>query len=113
MESLRRRADFEQVFSSGKFVGGRSLALRFVARGEGPTRVGFAVGKRLDKRAVIRNRVRRRLREVLAGVVLREGYDVVVLGRRPGLTDDFRSLQRDARAVLARSGLLPKEAEEG
>ena len=112
MESLRRRADFEQVFSSGKFVGGRSLALRFVGRGQGRTRIGFAVGKRLDKRAVVRNRVRRRLREVLAGVVLREGYDVVVLGRRPGLTDDFPSLQRDARSLLSRAGLLGEEEAE-
>ena len=110
MEPLRRRADFEQVFSSGTFVSGRMLALRVLARGEGPTRVGFAVGKRLDKRAVIRNRVRRRLREILRQLALRDGYDVVVLGRRAALAADAAALRSDVRAVCERAGLLPEEA---
>ena len=112
MEPLRRRADFEQVFSSGKFVSGRAVALRLLARGEGPARLGFAVGKRLDKRAVIRNRARRRLREALRPIALREGYDVVVLARRSSLTDAFGALEDDVRDVFRRAGLL-EEAGEG
>ena len=106
MEPLRRRADFEQVFVSGTFVGGRTVSLRILERGEGPTRVGFAVGKRLDKRAVIRNRARRRLREAIREVDLRDGYDIVVLGRRPVLTEEFGHVRKDVRAVLGRAGLL-------
>ncbi|MYH67825.1 MAG: ribonuclease P protein component [Dehalococcoidia bacterium] len=106
MEPLRRRADFEQVFASGQLVRGRSLALRVLERGQGPTRVGFAIGKRLDKRAVIRNRVRRRLREALRPLPVRDGYDVVVLGRRSALTASFGALRDDAEAVLRRAGLM-------
>lgn len=106
MEPLRRRADFEQVFSSGTFVSGRALAVRVLARGEGPTRVGFAVGKRLDKRAVVRNRVRRRLREILRRLEFRDGYDVVVLGRRAALVADSSSLRADVQSVCERAGLL-------
>ena len=112
MEPLRRRADFEQVFVSGQFVGGRSLALRFVARAEGPARVGFAVGKRLDRRAVVRNRVRRRLREALRPVEIRDGYDVVVLARRSAQTEAFAVLREDARALLGRAGLLAEGGDE-
>ena len=112
MESLRRRADFEQVFVSGRFVGGRSLALRFLARGEGPARVGFAVGKRLDGRAVVRNRVRRRLREALRPVAIRDGYDVVVLARRSAAGESFTRLREDVRAVLSRAGLLREGGDE-
>ena len=111
MEPLRRRAEFEQVFVSGKFVSGRALAARFLARGGGPSRVGFAVGKRLDKRAVIRNRVRRRLREAVREVELRDGYDIVLLGRRPALTDEFDRVRRDVRGVLGRAGLLAEGVE--
>ena len=106
MEPLRRRADFEQVFASGEFVRGRVLAVRFLARDDGPSRVGFAVGKRLDKRVVVRNRVRRRLREAIREVDLSDGHDIVVLGRRPALTEDFGKVRRDVRAVLGRAGLL-------
>lgn len=109
MEPLRRRADFEQVFASGKFARGRVLALRYVERAEGAPRVGYAVGKRLDSRAVVRNRARRRLREAIRQVALRDGYDIVVLARRAVLTEDFEAVRRDVLAVLERAGLL----EEG
>lgn len=116
MEPLRRRADFEQVFASGKFVRGRVLALRYVERAQGTARVGYAVGKRLDSRAVVRNRARRRLREAirqvaLRQVALRDGYDIVVLARRAVLTEDFEAVRRDVSAVLERAGLLEEEGK--
>ena len=113
METLRRRSDFEQVFASGKFIGGRSLAVRVLARGEdvGPSRIGFAVGKRLDKRAVVRNRARRRLREAIRRVEVRDGYDLVVMARGPALKRSFAALQRDVRALFRRAGVLDEEAE--
>ncbi len=109
MEPLRRRADFEQVFGSGRFLGSRVLAIRFLEHGQGPTRVGFAVGKKLDKRAVVRNRARRRLREALRRLPMRDGYDLVVLARRRALTDEFASVAADARALMRRAGLLAED----
>jgi len=85
------------------------VALRILERGKGPTRVGFAVGKRLDKRAVIRNRVRRRLREVLRRLDLRPGFDVVVLARRPALAEPAAVLRDDVAAVCRKAGLLSEE----
>ncbi len=85
------------------------VSLRILERGEGPTRIGFAVGKRLDKRAVIRNRIRRRLRDVLRRLELREGYDVVVLARRPALTEAASALREDVAAVCRRAELLAEE----
>ena len=111
MEPLRRRAEFEQVFASGELVRGRSLALRVLERGQGATRVGFAIGKRLDKRAVVRNRVRRRLREAMRPLPLRDGYDLVVLGRRSALTVSFGELQEDIEAVLRRAGVMAEGPE--
>lgn len=110
MEPLRRRADFEHVFASGKFLPGRVLAVRVVERGDGPTRVGFAVGKRLDARAVVRNRARRLLREAIRRVPMCGGYDVVVLARRAVLTEDFEAIQQDVRAVFGRAGVLEEES---
>jgi ribonuclease P protein component len=45
----------------------------------GVTRVGFAVGREVGG-AVLRNRVKRRLREAMARVSLQEGHDYVVTG---------------------------------
>jgi ribonuclease P protein component len=60
METLTRERDFARVFEEGKRVGAGPLRLFFYRREAGPIRVCF-VGR--SKKAVRRNRIRRRLRE--------------------------------------------------
>jgi len=73
-------------------------------REHGPVRVGFTVSKKVGN-AVERNRVRRRLREVvkLAAVGLtRVGHDYVLIGRRAGLTMPFGGMVEDFKGALRR-----------
>ncbi|MCX7667586.1 MAG: ribonuclease P protein component [Atribacterota bacterium] len=60
MESLTRKGDFVRVFQQGKRKRAGLLKFFFLERKDGALRVAF-VGK--SKKAVYRNRVRRRLRE--------------------------------------------------
>lgn len=60
MESLTRKGDFVRVFQQGKRKRAGLLKFFFLERKDGDLRVAF-VGK--SKKAVCRNRVRRRLRE--------------------------------------------------
>jgi ribonuclease P protein component len=73
-------------------------------RDAGPARVGFTVSKKVGN-AVERNRVRRRLREIVkrASVdVTRPGHDYVLIGRRAGLTLPFEGLVEDLKGALRR-----------
>ncbi|MFN0096305.1 MAG: ribonuclease P protein component [Dehalococcoidia bacterium] len=91
--------DFDAVFREGASAQGPFFVLR--RRAASGARLGFAVGKRLDKRATVRNRVRRRLRAAFFGVELAEG-DYVVVARAAALHADFPSLAREARRTSAR-----------
>ncbi len=74
-------------------------------------RFGFAVGRRLGH-APARNRLKRRLRESarLSGA---EGKaDVVVIARRQAMEAPFPALDQSLRGLLARAGLLSREAAE-
>jgi ribonuclease P protein component len=97
MEKLRRRRDF--LAATAGFV------LQERRRGdEGPARVGFTVSKKVGG-AVERNRVRRRLREVVrlsAARNLRSGSDYVVVGRSTALELPFSRLVEDFAGALAR-----------
>ena len=105
MERLKVRRDFLAA-ARGRKVSRRAFTLQARDRGDdGPARIGFTVTRRTAKKAVERNRIRRRLREGCRAVDrahYETGTDYVVVGRRPALTIPFSELTAElATAVQA------------
>ena len=74
-------------------------------------RVGVTVGKKLGH-AVVRNRVRRRLREVyrLNEERFTPGWDIVVVARSRCIQADFGKLTQAYLSLAEKAGILRKEA---
>ena len=74
-------------------------------------RVGVTVGKKLGK-AVVRNRVRRRLREVyrLHEEQFKPGWDIVVVARTRSITAPFDKLTDAYLSLAKKAGVLKEEA---
>jgi ribonuclease P protein component len=104
MDRLRQRADFLAV-ANGPRVSSAAFVVQSRRRDDdGPVRVGFTVTKK-NGTATERNRIRRRLREVvklLDVVSLRPHSDYVVVGRRAALSRDFAAMIDDLRSALHR-----------
>jgi ribonuclease P protein component len=77
-------------------------------------RVGFTVSRKVGN-AVVRNRVRRRLREVVRLVIpgrADPGFDYVLVGRQGALKRDFAILQKELLEALTRlKALTPAGGE--
>jgi ribonuclease P protein component len=77
---------------------------------EGPARVGFTVSKRVAKKAVERNRIRRRLKEAVRQVApgsALAGFDYVLVGRRSALNERFDRIASELAGALANPSRPP------
>jgi ribonuclease P protein component len=104
MDRLRQRADFLAV-ANGARAGNAAFVVQSRRRDDnGPVRVGFTVTRK-NGTATERNRIRRRLRELvrrLDVISMRPHSDYVLVGRRAALTCDFATMLDDLRSALHR-----------
>jgi len=110
-ERLTKRKDFETVYKKGRSWANNLLVLRALPNEVGASRYGFAVGKRLGG-AVVRNRVKRRLREGARLTPVRDGWDIVLIARQHAVDTDYHTLKRAMEELLARAQLLGNGREE-
>ncbi|MBI4340568.1 MAG: ribonuclease P protein component [Chloroflexi bacterium] len=88
------------------------LVLRVHPNGLDVTRTGFSVGRRVGG-AVVRNKVKRRLREIVRQLPVKAGWDVVFIARPASAGAPFLQLGEAATDLLTRARLLTSAAESG
>ena len=109
---LRKHADYQRVYQTGRKKWAQQLAYFSVLREPGSltatrsetegTRIGLTVPKALGK-AVDRNRIKRRLRELVRRLLPLTGglpLDVVLHPKRSVLTTDFIALEREVAHIF-------------
>lgn len=109
---LRRRRDFDAIFKSGRSWHNGLLVLRSLPNALNHNRFGFVTSRRVGG-AVVRNRVRRRLRESLRVLPARPGWDIVVSAKTAAAAAPFRELNRAVVDLLTRAGILDLDATAG
>ena len=104
--SLKLNHIFRRLYHTNGQANGFLVLYARKNRTEG-NRVGITVGKKLGK-AHVRNRVRRRLREVyrLNEEKFLPGWDIVVVARTKSVDADFGDLTRAYLALAKKAGIL-------
>ena len=107
--SLKLNHVFRRLYRTNGFAG-PYLVLYARKNRTGINRVGITVSKKLGK-AHIRNRIRRRLREVyrLNEEQFLPGWDIVVVARSKAVEAPFDALTRSYLALAKKAGILHKE----
>jgi ribonuclease P protein component len=93
---LRKHADFDTVYRNGRRLFSAHMTVFFLPRNAGGARVGFTIPRALGG-AVVRNRIRRRMREAtrLNLGTVGSGVDVVLHPKKSALMADFAVLCRE------------------
>jgi ribonuclease P protein component len=107
-ERLTAPADFRRCYRQGQRLRTSYFIVYAYRRGAGAVRLGLAVGKAIGS-AVVRNRVKRRLRELFRRhkASVPEGYDLFVRATPPSATASFAELKQAWRHAI---GILQGQA---
>ncbi|NPA07298.1 MAG: ribonuclease P protein component [Chloroflexi bacterium] len=104
---LRKRRDFERLYREGQAYVHPLVVLRVAPNDVGHPRIGITVSRAVGK-AVHRNKVKRRLREIMRLRLnqLAPGYDYWLIARPPSAAVSYWALDDAVTSLLQRAGLL-------
>ena len=110
--TIKNNFEFRRLYQKGRSAASPTLVVYMRRRKGQENRIGFTVTVKLGH-AVVRNRIRRRLREIyrLHEKDLCEGASLVVVARGRSVKAPYRELERDFLAACGQLGLRRSAAE--
>jgi len=107
---LAKKKDFERVYRRGKSFFSREMGIKAIKNNLDVSRFGFVASLKVSKKAVERNRIKRRLREIVRKALprLESGFDCVILTRPEIKELKYQELGERAMMILGRMGVLKK-----
>jgi ribonuclease P protein component len=105
IEHLTRPEQYSLVYAKGGSWACNLLVLRASSNGLPVSRCGFSVSKKIGN-AIVRNRVKRLLREITRLASIEPGWDIVFIARSPSATTDFAILKNNVLDLLSQAKIL-------
>lgn len=101
---IKRHFDFLEMKDTKTKAFTKSFVLQVRPNELGQTRTGLTVSKKISKKAVVRNRLRRQMREIVRLSpelqVKYPSHDVVLIAREEALNRDYQQLTKDFAYLL-------------
>ena len=108
---IKQNHEFRRLYAKGKSAVGPAMVVYWRKNRLDHSRLGLTVSTKIGG-AVVRNRARRRLREVyrLSQPGMKQGYDIVIVARSRTLTAPFPALMDSFRRLCQKLGLWEEAA---
>jgi len=107
---LTKPEQYAVVYNKGNSWVSSLLVMKTLPNGLTLSRYGLSISRRVGK-AVIRNRVKRLLREILRTTPLEPGWDIIFIARPMAAAADYASLKKSVEGLLYQTQLLMRECE--
>lgn len=108
---LRRAGEFRATYDGGRAYPDALAVLHVQALSDRPDicQVGFSVGKKVGN-SVVRNRVKRRLRAIVARLLpeIAPGHRIILRARSRAAEADFEALEKAVTRLFDRASLRPR-----
>lgn len=105
---LAKKSDIDNLFQRGKRAFSPFFTIRFFKNNEKGSRFAIVVANKVTKKATIRNRLRRQIREIIRLNLskFRDNYDILVNISRGCLEQDYWLLERELLDLLKRNKVI-------
>jgi ribonuclease P protein component len=105
---LKKNNDFQKVFKSGRGFSEDFLFLKFLDNGLKISRFGFIISNKITKKATLRNKIKRKLRELVRQKLpkIKKGLDVVIVVRALPDTENFKKIEKVMDRLFSKAGLI-------
>lgn len=101
---LLKTKEFNLVFKKGRFISSQSFLLKYYPNFLAKSRFGFVVSTKVSKKAVVRNRIKRRLREITRKQLpcISAGYDIVIIVKKSATELTFNKMKEVISGMIAK-----------
>jgi ribonuclease P protein component len=105
---LKKKKEFKEVFKKGEPFEEDFLFLKKKKNDSKEIKIGFIVSLKVSKKAVVRNKIKRTLREVVKNKINKteRGYDVVFIARPEIKNKDFQEIKECLEKLLKKANIL-------
>lgn len=107
---LKRKKDIERVFKRGRGVKEDFLSLKVIKNNFENSRVALLVSRKISKKATLRNKIRRKLSELVRAKMkkVKKGMDLILVAA-PGLEEkDFWEINETVDKLLQKAKCFKK-----
>lgn len=115
--TLKKNKEFTFLYHRGKSCSTKLIVLIYFKNRYGGMRSGFSVSKKVGK-AVVRNKVRRRLKESMRALLQENTSHVhanmIFVARTPIVQASYSQIKKDMKYLMKKAGLFEAEtADQG
>jgi ribonuclease P protein component len=111
---LTKKKDFDAVWQKGRSSFAKIIGVKILANGLEESRFGIMVGLKVSKKAVERNKIKRRIREIirLEALNLKNGFDIAITVMPAARGLEFNELRGALVFNFKRLGILRAESKK-
>ncbi len=110
---LKHWQDFKSVYKKGLRFHGRSLVLLALQETPAPTQIGttqigISISRKVSKKAVVRNRIKRRLRHCCLRFLpdIKPGWKMIIVVRHGAIACEYEDFLRELEKLLIQAEVL-------
>jgi len=108
INSLKKQNDFNRVFKTGEVFGNKTFVMYYLKTVMETNRLGIVVSKKVSKKAVVRNKIKRRIKEAfrLNEDSFLSGYDLIIIAKESIEKEKYSQLEKSLKHLFYKKKLM-------